>query len=319
MYYLGIDLGGTHIAAGIVDENMKIIAKGSTPTNLPRPHIEVMQDIADLSKCLLAEASIDLSEIGWVGVGTPGTANRKTGVVEYSNNIRFDNYPLKEVLEKLINKKVYIENDANCAAYGEYMAGAAKGAESAVVVTLGTGVGGGVIVNDTIINGYNFAGGELGHHVIEYNGRDCNCGRKGCWESYSSATALISMTKEAMQNDKESLMWGITEGDIDKTSGKTAFDAMRLGDKAGIAVVDKYISYLACGLTNVINIFQPEILCIGGGISKESDYLLKPLNVIIEKEHYSHNCIKQTKLCIAQLGNDAGIVGAAMLGKLELI
>jgi glucokinase len=318
MYYLGIDLGGTHIAAGIVDENKKIIAKDSTPTNLPRPHIEVMQDIADLSKRLIEEANIDISEIAWIGVGTPGTANRKTGVVEYSNNIRFDNYPLKDVLEKLINKTVYIENDANCAAYGEYMAGAAKGAESAVVITLGTGVGSGIIVNNTIVNGYNFAAGELGHTVIEYNGRDCNCGRKGCWESYCSATALIAMTKEAMQNDKKSIMWSIAEGDIDNTGGKTAFDAMRAGDKSGISVVDTFISYLACGLTNVINIFQPEILCIGGGVSKEGDYLLKPLSVIIEKEHYSHNCIKQTKLCIAQLGNDAGIVGASMLGKLEI-
>jgi glucokinase len=319
MYYLGIDLGGTHIAVGIVDENMNILLKGSTPTNLPRPHIEVMQDIADLSIRVMAETKLDSSNIAWVGVGTPGTANRKTGVVEFSNNIRFNNYPLKEVLEKLINKTVYIENDANCAAYGEYMAGAAKGAESAVVITLGTGVGGGIIVNDTILNGFNFGAGELGHMVIEYNGRPCNCGRNGCWESYSSATALIAMTKEAMLNEKESLMWQLSEGNINKAGGKTSFDAMRAGDKAGSAVVDKYISYLACGLLNVINIFQPEIICIGGGVSKEGDYLLKPLEKIIKKEHYSHNSIQQTKICIAQLGNDAGIVGAAMLGKLEHI
>jgi glucokinase len=317
MYYLGIDLGGTHIAAGIVDENMNIIIKASIPTNLPRPLIELMQDIADLSKRIIAEVKLQDSDIAWVGVGTPGSVNIATGVVEYANNIKFINYPLKEILGKLMNKTIYVENDANCAAYGEYMAGAAKEAKSAVVVTLGTGVGGGIIVNNTILNGYNNAAGELGHMVIEYNGRPCNCGRNGCWESYSSATALIVMTKEAMLSDKSSIMWKLAEGSIDKAGGKTAFDAMRQGDKTGTSVVDKYISYLACGLVNVINIFQPEILCIGGGVSKEGDYLLKPLNVIIEKERYSRNSIKQTTLCIALLGNDAGIVGAAMLGKLD--
>lgn len=316
MYYIGIDLGGTNIAVGIVDENNKIVVKGSVPTKMPRSADAIMDDMADLAKSLLKDASISMDDVKWVGIGTPGTVNCETGIIEYANNLNFDNVPMVEMMEKRLGKKVYIENDANAAAYGEYKAGAAKGVRSTVVITLGTGIGSGIILEGKILHGFGYAGGELGHTVIVCGGRECTCGRRGCWEAYSSATGLANLTKESMKEHKDSVMWKITGGNLDNVNGKTAFDAMRAGDKAGKEVVDKFITYLGCGLVNVINIFQPELLCIGGGICKEGDNLIKPLEKIIADECYNHHSTKQTKLCVAKLGNDAGIIGAALIGEL---
>lgn len=317
MYYIGIDLGGTNIAAGLVDESCRIVGKKSIPTNLPRSADEILHDIAALVQTLIQSQGVSAQDIAWIGVGCPGTANRDTGIIEYANNLRFENVPLRDILQKLSGRPVFIENDANVAAYGEFLAGAAKGCSSAVAITLGTGVGGGIIIDKKIYAGFNFAGAELGHMVIEYNGRPCTCGRKGCWEAYSSATALIHMTKESMMENRHSAMWEIAEGSPDNVGGKTAFQAMRAGDSAGTAVVNQYLDYLACGILNIINIFQPEVLCIGGGISKEGDHLLTPLNHRISAGKYSKNSEKQTQVCIARLGNDAGIIGAALLGRME--
>lgn len=316
MYTIGIDLGGTNIAAGIVDENMNIVAKDSVPTNMPRSAEKIIGDMASLAKKLADDLKISMDEVKWIGIGTPGTANCETGLIEYSCNLAFKNVPVVSMMEKETGKKVFVENDANAAAYGEFRAGAAKGSKSAVAITLGTGIGGGIIIDGKIMQGFNFAGAELGHTVIVQNGRECGCGRKGCWEAYASATGLANLTKEAMNKHKDSAMWKIVNGDIKNVNGKTAFDAMRAGDEAGSKVVDEYITYLGCGLVNVINIFQPEVLCIGGGICKEGDNLLKPLNGIIENERYSKYSKKQTKLCVAKLGNDAGIIGAALIGEL---
>jgi glucokinase len=211
---------------------------------------------------------------------------------------------------------VYVENDANAAAYGEYVAGAGKGHNSLVCITLGTGVGGGVVIDGKILTGFNFAGAELGHMVIEVDGVQCSCGRKGCFEAYSSATGLIRMTKEAMDADKDSAMWNLfRERGDDKVSARISYDAMRLGDKSATEVVDKFHKYLATGLTNVINIFQPEVLCIGGGVCNEGDALLNPVKEIIAKEVYTKNSAKNTEIVRATLGNDAGIIGAAFLGR----
>lgn len=316
MYSIGIDLGGTNIAAGIVDENMKIVLKDSVPTRLPRSAESIIDDMVSLAFNLADKASISMDDIKWIGVGTPGTANCDTGIIEYSNNLRFENVPIVKMMEEKTGKKVFIENDANAAAFGEYKAGAAKGASSAVVITLGTGIGSGVILNGKILHGFNFAGAELGHTVIVNGGRPCTCGRYGCWEAYASATGLINLTKESMQKNSDSKMWEIAGGSLENVNGKTAFDAMREKDPAGEIVVDLYIKYLGCGLVNAINIFQPEILCIGGGICKEGDNLIKPLTEIIQKERYSRYSKNQTKLCTAKLGNDAGIIGAALTGEL---
>ena len=316
MAKIGIDLGGTNIAVGIVGDDNRMIVKDSVPTNIPRSAEAIADDIVSLSRRLVSRAGLEWNEIEWAGLGTPGTVNCETGVIEYANNLYFREVPMRRCLEDRMGLRVYLENDANAAAYGEFVAGAAKGSHSAVVITLGTGVGSGIILGGKILHGFNFAGGEAGHMVIVAGGRECTCGRRGCWEAYASATGLITSTREAMLADKASKMWELTGGELSAVNGKTAFDALRAGDETGKKVVDQYIWYLACGLINIVNLFQPEVLCIGGGICKEGDTLLRPLADILKKEHYSHYTIRQSRLCVATLGNDAGIIGAALLGNL---
>lgn len=315
-YYVGIDLGGTNISAGVVDDEYNIIAKAKTKTNCPRDVKPIADDMARMAVEAVKNAGITMDQVEWIGVGSPGIANFETGVVEYSNNLGFVNAPIAEMIRETIDKPVYIENDANAAAYGEFVAGAAKGTRNAVCITLGTGVGGGIIIDGKIYSGSNNAGAELGHTVIEVDGAQCSCGRKGCFEAYSSATGLIRMTKEAMEEDKSSIMWTMSkESDDGRVTARLAFDAMRAGDATAKKVVDKYIKYLAAGLTNMINIFQPEVICIGGGVCNEGDALLIPVKKLIEKEVYTRNSDKNSAVVIAKLGNDAGIIGAAFLGR----
>ena len=309
MYTIGIDLGGTNIKAGVVDSGCHIVGTAKCKTALPRSAEAIVDDMARMAREAAADAGIRMEEVAYVGIGSPGTCNEETGIVEYANNLRFENVPLRQMMHDRLGLDIYIENDANAAALGEALAGAAKGTQSCVCITLGTGVGGGIIIGGKIYGGFNFAGAELGHIVINVDGELCTCGRHGCWEAYASATALIRQTRQA---NPDSAMWRIA-GTLDKVDGRTAFDAMRAGDVVGKKVVDRYIQYIACGLINVINIFQPEVLCIGGGICKEGDTLLKPLEAHIAKERYSKFSTHQTRLCVATLGNDAGIIGAANL------
>lgn len=318
MYRIGVDLGGTNIAAAIVSEDFKIIKKMSVPTGRERDASFIMDDMAQLCRDLCADTGIALSDIDAIGIASPGVANHTDGVVEYSCNLGFRKFPIcKELSDRLGIDNIHVENDANAAAWGEAVAGAARGTQNSVMITLGTGVGGGVIIDGKVFSGFNYAGTELGHVVIEVGGRQCNCGRRGCWEAYSSATALINMTKEKLA---ECEMAGRKTGMTDivakhgKVSGRTAFDGMRAGDAAAKEVVDMYIKYLASGLVNMINIFQPEVLSIGGGISGEGQPLIDMMYDIIEKEQYGADFVVHTKVRIAELGNDAGIIGAAFLG-----
>ena len=314
MYTIGIDLGGTNIAAGLVDESYKIVRKASVETKAKREADEIVKDMAALCKRLCDEQGVSVDEIENVGIATPGTADRDNGVVNYANNLPFLYYPIADKLKQFFPvKSVTIANDADAAAYGEVVAGAGKGVKDFIMVTLGTGVGGGIVVNGQLYSGSTFAGGELGHMVIVHDGVQCSCGRKGCWEAYSSATALIRMTKEKMQACPDSAMWAYVDGDLDKVNGRTAFDCMRKGDAAAKEVVDTYISYLATGTANILNIFQPSVMAFGGGVANEKDNLINPLNELVSKEIYCRKEEDRTKLKSAVLGNDAGIIGAAAL------
>ncbi len=313
MYRIGVDLGGTNIAVGVVSPDMKIIGKSSVKTNIPRPADEIFDDIAKAVDMAVENAGIQMNEVSSVGVGTPGTVNKNNGYIEFANNLGFNQVPAKDMLEERIGKPVYLDNDANCAALGEAVAGVGKGAKNFVAITLGTGVGSGIIIDGKIINGANFAAGEMGHTVICFDGKQCNCGRKGCWEQYASATALIAQTKEKMLLDHDSAMWKIVEGNIENVNGRTAFDAMRMNDPSACEVVDKYISYVAAGLVNIINALQPEFICVGGGIANEKETLLAPIREHVDRERYSHYSTRQTEIVSAELGNNAGIIGAALL------
>ena len=318
MYILGIDLGGTNIAIGLCNENLEILDKDSVPTMAEREGEEIVKDMAALCKTLLSRNNLTAEDVLRVGIATPGSVDDKNGIVEYSNNIKMENFPIVEIFKKYFPiERVFVANDANAAALAEDLAGAAKGANVSLMLTLGTGVGGGVIMNHKIYAGsVNSGGTELGHTVICAGGRQCSCGRRGCLEAYASATALTNITKEKMNELSlkgiSSKLFEVAEKE-GKVSARTAFDAMRLGDPYAQKIVDDYIFYLAEGVTNMINIFQPDILTIGGGVCNEKDYLMIPLLRHVEREQYTRDNKNKTKVMIAKLKNDAGIIGAAGL------
>lgn len=319
MYYLGIDVGGTNIVAGVVrkfQDNYEVISKASCKTNAPRTEDEICNDIELISNLALDKANISIDDVPFIGIGTPGSVNSKTGIVGYTNNLYFKNWHLKKLMEDRFNKQTFISNDANAFAYGEFIAGALKDSNNAIAITLGTGIGSGIIIDRKLYTGENFAAGEVGHMVIVKDGRRCSCGRLGCWEAYASATGLINLTKETvmkMDHFEQTYIFKHSEG-LMKIDGKTAFDAMRAVDDLGCQIVNKYIEYLSCGLANLINILQPDKICIGGGISKEGETLLNPLRDCIIREKYKVLNSNDPIICAAQLGNDAAIIGAACIG-----
>ena len=320
MYYIGIDLGGTNIAAGVVDENYKIVKKASVPTGATRQADEITADIAALCRRVASEAGVPFEKIAYIGIATPGSAKCDTGEILYANNLPFSNYNMAKKLSTMlgVEKRIYIENDANAAAKAEAVAGAAKGSKYSVMITLGTGVGGGIILDGQVYTGFNYAGAELGHIVIKKGGRKCSCGRCGCWETYSSATGLVKTTREKLEEcrktGRKTVMEEMIGGDLSRVSARTAFAAKRRGDEVASEVVEDYVNDLVCGLVNIINIFQPNVLSIGGGISGEGDYLLNMLPEKVFAETYSRGDTPQCTLKIAEMGNDAGIIGAAALG-----
>lgn len=313
MYNIGVDLGGTNIAAAIINDEGKILVKGSTPTMNDRSYQPIVADMAKLCKDLIQEAGLEVEDIHSVGIGSPGIPDPVKGMIVYANNLHFKDTPIREEFQKYMKLPVYIENDANVAAFGEYEAGTGKQYKDIIAVTLGTGVGGGVIIDHKIIGGSWNAGAELGHIVIKAGGVQCTCGRKGCWERYSSATGLIREAKLAAMANPDSMLNKLVDGDLDRMNAKIPFDAAQEGDAIAQSVIDQYIEDLAIGLVNVINIFQPEIIVLGGGVSAQKENLLAPLRARMTEEIYGGEDMFKTKIEVAQLGNDAGIIGAALL------
>ncbi|MDR1029101.1 MAG: ROK family protein [Clostridiales Family XIII bacterium] len=312
-YNIGVDIGGTNIVAGLVDDAGRIRAKAATPTLAARGAEAIVADIVALARKLTEESGIPADRVGGVGVGVPGTANRTTGIVEYACNLNWTGVPLQALLSEALRLPIRLENDANAAAFGEYTAGAAEGCDSFIMITLGTGIGGGMVSQGRLIEGFNFAGMEVGHMVIDKGGRPCHCGRNGCFERYASASGLILTAKEYMERYPTSLLWDMAEDDPDRVDGLTPFEAMKRGDPAAKAIIDVYAADLACGVTNLINIFQPDRLAIGGGIAGQGETLLAPLRAIVARDVYSKHCARNTEIVAAVLGNDAGVIGAARL------
>lgn len=313
MYYIGVDLGGTNIAAGVVDQKGAIVHKGSVPTGTGGG-TAIAEKIAALVNRLLDEKGLKQEELEAIGIGVPGTANQETGLVEYANNLGMEDEPLLEILKPYFpGVRLAFENDANAAAYAEYLFGTGKGADSMIMVTLGTGIGGGMIFGGKLFEGINYAAGEFGHFTIKYDGLPCNCGRRGCFERYASASALVEQTKEAMTKHPESVLWQLCGGNPEQADGKILFEAVRREDETAKEVLDTFTGYLGTGLIDLINIFQPDTICLGGGISKVGAYLTDPVKKMMAKESYTRMSKRQPKLVTASLGNDAGIIGAALL------
>lgn len=314
MYSIGIDLGGTKIAAGLVDKDYNIVKKKSCPTLAKRNVEEIIKDMCDLCVSLCSEEGLNIKDIDSVGIAAPGTINEKTGYIEYTNNIDIKNFNLVGCFSKYTGydpDRIKIGNDANLAAFGEAVAGAAKGARNSVMITLGTGVGSGIVVDGKLLTGCWSGGAELGHMVIIEDGNQCTCGRKGCFETYCSVTALIKATRKKCIEHPESKLNEITGNNLDNIGGKTAFQAMYAGDIPAKEVIEEYMRHLATGVANIINIFQPEILCIGGGLSNEGPIIADMILPIVSSEVYSGDNILKTKIVMARLANNAGIIGAA--------
>ncbi len=311
-FYVGVDIGGTNIKAGVVDDDSKkIISELSIPTGADRPQNIVLQDIIQITKDVTENADLKISDIKAVGMGSPGWVESEKGMVVYNNNLGWRDFEIAPLMSEALKIPAHIENDADAAALGEVVAGSAKGSKSAIIITLGTGIGVGIVTNQKI-----WRGSEFGHMTIERGGRLCTCGKRGCFEAYASATGIINITKDAVKNNPDGILAGIakTQGNI---TGLTAFEAAEKGSSTAKKVIDEYISYLACGLVNLIDGLHPEIISIGGGIAKQGEKLLTPLREKIALEVYGEpgKKINPTKIVNCTLGYKAGVIGAAMAAK----
>ena len=313
MYYIGIDVGGTNLKAGLVDESYQLVATKKMPLHFTSME-QMGETLTDMALGLVEENGLRRDQVASIGMGFPGSVDNRRGVVIKTVNIPIRFMPVAEMVHRRWDVPVYLGNDADCAALGEYYHYGDDRLESLILVTLGTGIGTGIILGGKIQAGCNGFGGEGGHIVIVHGGEPCTCGRRGCWERYASASALVRQTKAAMEADPGSALW-LAAGSLDLVDGRTAFAAMRSGDAAAKAVVAQYLDYLAEGLANFINIFQPEVIALGGGVSHglEGD-LLGVLQSKVLDMCFGREAERHTKLVRAKLGNDAGIIGAALLG-----
>ena len=309
---IGVDVGGMSIKAGVVDSKGNILFRNTRKTNQKEGQLAFLKLIKEQLIELINIAKENDLKVTGVGFGIPGVVNNKLGTIDYACNLGFEYVPLKEYLKDL-GVEIYLSNDANVACLAEQKFGAAKGKSDVILLTLGTGVGGGVVIDNKLFEGIEGKGAELGHHVIVVDGRNCSCGRKGCFEAYASASALIYLTKKIMNEHKESLMWEYANNSLDNVNGLTSFECAKKGDKAANIVVDTYIKYLSEGILNFCNIFRPNVVVIGGGISNQKEYLLNKVIKYCEDRHYGYRNSPKVDIVIATLGNDAGIIGAAHL------
>lgn len=310
---VGIDLGGTAVKIGILDRSYHMLARTSIPTKASRPYGEVIEDMGKAAAALLAENGYGPEDCLGAGVGSPGTVDSGNGIVLYSNNIHWDHVPLADELKKYLPVPVSIDNDANCAALGEVLKGAARGYKNAAFLTLGTGVGGGIVMDGKIFRGGHPGGAELGHIRNGSEGRRCTCGRYDCLETYASATALINDAKRMAEQHPESALWELCGHSLDRMDAKMPFDAAALGDRWGAMLVESYIGHLADGVTDIANIFRPDIIVLGGGVCAQGEKLTEPLNRYLEANCFGASVSYVPRAETARNGNDAGMIGAAGL------
>ena len=314
--YVGIDIGGTNLKAGLVSERGEVLATQKMKVAEIADAVMLARIIYELCMAMCAEAGCAPEDIASVGVGCPGAVEIRSGSILYTCNLPLRNVPLRRMFHRYSALPLYLENDANCAALAEYHLGAGRRSKRFVTVTLGTGIGGGIIHNGKIFHGSNGMAGEVGHMSIALNGEPCPCGRRGCWERYASASALKRLTTRYLEENPESIMAGIIAENDHHVSGQSAFMAARAGCPVGKQVCADYLDYLTAGIVNLVNIFQPDTLAIGGGVSNEEDaQLLLPLRERVARESIPCQATKRTRIVKAELGTDAGMLGAALLGK----
>jgi glucokinase len=314
-YLVGIDLGETTLKAGLVDENGRILSKESIKTRADRKAADIVRDMAYLAQNVLANAKMAPDRIAAIGIGSPGTPDNLRGVLVHADNLPFLNVPMRTEIRKILDRPVFLDNDANCAALAESLVGAASDVPHAITVTLGTGVSGGIVLDKRIFGGFNHAGGAIGHMVLVSNGEPCVCGRRGCFETCVSATALVRETRRAAATSPASAIHRLVEGDLSRVDAHTAFTAARTGDRVAQGVVDHYIDLLAEGLANLVNLLMPNVLVIGGEVASEGEALRSLLQAQVDRLGSYGPGVTRTEIRIANLGGDAGIIGAALMAR----
>ncbi len=312
MIAIGVDIGGTSIKGAAVTDKGQVLETFSMPVISGENQNVTVDKLIGLIEVYLKDHGYNKDNCLGIGFGIPGSIDSKNGIVSYSNNLRWEDVPFIEMVKNRIDMPVRITNDANAAAYGESRFGAGRKYKNMLMVTLGTGVGGGIIINGKLYEGNMGKGAELGHMVVQLNGRTCTCGRKGCLEAYASATGLINSTKEMMEAHKDSKLWDVTKR-LGKVSARTAFEAAREGDPYGQELVDNYVKYLGEGLNNYFNIFRPEAVVLSGGIANEGEYLTSRLMKYCKEREYGFPRTPGVEIVTSELGYCSGIVGAAAL------
>lgn len=316
-YYLGIDVGGTNIVAGVVDENYNIITREGIPTRSGESLENIIEDIVKCGRLAVVKAGMEMESIRSWGIGMPSNVNPKNNLLVHANCFGWKNVPVYDCLKRHISHPIYIANDANCAVYGEVLAGIAKQYRNAIMLTLGTGVGGGIILDKRIYSGADNMGAELGHTKLVYDGTLCTCGQRGCLEAYCSATALIRDAKDSLDECPDSIMLRFSGYNKNNINGKIIFDSAKAGDALAIKLVNCYVNHLAAGISTFITIFRPEVVILGGGLSHAGSFLIDALNEQIAKCTFGADEMGVPPIVTAQLGNAAGIIGAAMLSKMS--
>ena len=314
MVYIGIDLGGTGIKVGVVDEKGRILHQGETPTLVGRPYQEIIRDMGECSLKAVENSGHRVSDVAAIGIGIPGIADPNTGVVVFCTNLGWHDVPLRSELQKYIDKPVFIDNDATVAGYAESVAGVSAGCSSSVFLTLGTGVGGGIVINGRPWSGAHGVGSEIGHICLEIEGEPCTCGNNGCAERYTSATAIIRMATQAVKQHPSSLMHTLCGGDVSKLNAKIVFDAAKEGDDAAVKIFRRYVNYLCMLIDSIIALLDPEMIVLGGGVSRAGAFLLDAVRERLPR-YLMFKTMPYSRIEIAKLGADAGIIGAAMLGR----
>lgn len=316
LYYIGVDLGGTSIKIGLVTEDGDIIEKVSGATPVKEGFQGVTTKMKGLIEELIKKAQVGKEDIKAIGIGVPGVCNEE-GFIYFATNLFWHNVPLGSEIREQTGIKTYIENDATVAAVAEYIKGVTAGTKNSIFLTLGTGLGGGLIINNQVFSGSHGIGTEMGHVVVGENFYDCTCGNNGCLETYVSATAIIKHCKKLIEDNHNSLVYEKVQGNLEAINAKTIFDSAREGDRIALEVVDRMIHYLAIGIANFINIFDTDVIAIGGGVSEAGDVFLEKLKEEVKKYIYVKN-MNVTKIELAQLKNDAGIIGSAMYAKMKI-
>jgi len=314
MVYIGIDVGGTGTQVGVVDEAGRILAQGETPTGVGRPYQEMIRDMGECMLDVMQKGGFAEADVASIGVGIPGIADPKTGVVIFCTNMGWKDVPLRSELQKYLNKPVNIDNDATVAGFAESVCGVSAGCHSSVFLTLGTGLGGGIVLGGRPWSGFHGVGSEIGHIPMHHDGEPCSCGNQGCLERYCSATAVIRMGREAAEENPKSLLNALCGGDLNALNARMVFDAAKQGDSAAMKVFNRYVDYLCKGIYTIIAFLDPEMVVLGGGVSKAGDFLLNEVRKRIP-DYLLFKTLPYSRVEIASLGAEAGIIGAAMLGR----